>query len=127
MSAARERESAKAFRARLVPAADTEEIMGERQWFVLYVVVCLEVGIFLTLVPWSSIWERNYFLDAYPSLRLLLLSPAMRGAVAGLGLANIYMGLSEVVNRKRSEPARSDLVPGEPPADGPEEASIRQS
>jgi len=75
--------------------------MGDRQWFILYVVVCLEVGIFLALVPWSAIWERNYFLVAYPSLRAIVLAPALRGAVAGLGLANIYMGLAEVLNRRR--------------------------
>ena len=75
--------------------------MGERHWLVLYVLVCLEVGVFLALVPWSAIWERNYFLEAYPSLRPILLAPAFRGAVAGLGLANIYLGLNEVVGRFR--------------------------
>jgi hypothetical protein len=85
--------------------------MGDRQWFILYVVVCLEVGIFLILVPWSAIWERNYFLEAYPSLREILLSPAFRGAVAGLGLANIYMGLSEVLNRRRKAPRETEQKP----------------
>ena len=85
--------------------------MGDRQWFILYVVVCLEVGIFLLLVPWSAVWERNYFLEAYPSLRAILLAPAIRGAVAGLGLANIYMGLSEVLNRRRRTPRESQLPP----------------
>jgi len=85
--------------------------MGDRQWFILYVVVCLEVGIFLLLVPWSPIWERNYFLDAYPSFRTILLAPALRGAVAGLGLANIYMGLSEVLNRRRKAPQESEQQP----------------
>jgi hypothetical protein len=84
--------------------------MGDRHWFILYVVVCLEVGIFLTLVPWSAIWERNYFLEAYPSLRAFLLAPALRGAVAGLGLANIYVGLSEVLNRRKRESRESDIV-----------------
>lgn len=83
--------------------------MGDRQWFILYVVVCLEVGIFLILVPWSAIWERNYFLETYPLLRAILLAPALRGAVAGLGLANIYMGLSEVLNRRRRAPLESEL------------------
>ena len=91
--------------------AGADDIMGDRQWFILYVVVCLEVGIFLTLVPWSAIWERNYFLEAYPSLRAILLAPTLRGAVAGLGLANIYMGLSEVLNRRRSAPRESELSP----------------
>jgi hypothetical protein len=85
--------------------------MGDRQWFILYVVVCLEVGIFLILVPWSAIWERNYFLEAYPSLRAILLSPTLRGAVAGLGLANIYMGLIEVLNRRRRAPRETELPP----------------
>ena len=91
--------------------AGADDIMGDRQWFILYVVVCLEVGIFLVLVPWSAIWERNYFLEAYPSLREILLAPTLRGAVAGLGLANIYMGLIEVLNRRRRAPRESELPP----------------
>ena len=80
--------------------------MGERHWFVLYVLICLEVGVFLLLVPWSVIWERNYFLEAYPSLRPILLSPTLRGAVCGLGLANIYLGVNEVLQRWRASVAR---------------------
>ena len=75
--------------------------MGERQWFVLYVLVCLEVGFFLMLVPWSAIWEHNYFLEAFPDLRPVLLSPSLRGAVCGLGLANVYLGVTEILNRLR--------------------------
>ena len=74
--------------------------MEDRHWFVLYVLVCLEVGIFLTLVPWTNIWERNYFLQSYPQLRALLLQPTVRGAVAGLGLANIFLGLNAVLTRR---------------------------
>ena len=75
--------------------------MEDRQWFVLYVLVCLEVGFFLILVPWSAIWERNYFLEAFPNLRPILLSPSLRGAVCGLGLANVYLGLAEILGRLR--------------------------
>ncbi len=75
--------------------------MGGRQWFVLYVLVCLEVGFFLMLVPWSAIWERNYFLEAFPDLRPVLLSLTLRGAVCGLGLANLYLGVTEILNRLR--------------------------
>ena len=86
--------------------------MGDRQWFILYVLICLEVGIFLTLVPWSPVWERNYFLETYPRLRPLLLAPSLRGAVAGLGLANIYLGFSEVFTRRRLT-AADDLMPND--------------
>lgn len=76
--------------------------MGDRQWFVLYVLVCLEVGIFLLLVPWSVIWERNYFLQAYPGLSGIMLHPSFRGAVSGLGFANIYLGVGEALGRRPS-------------------------
>jgi hypothetical protein len=92
--------------------------MGDRQWFVLYVVVCIEVGIFLTLVPWSAIWERNYFLDLYPSLRALLLAPTVRGAVAGLGVANLYMGLRELLHRRRALFSEESPIPQDPDPGG---------
>lgn len=82
--------------------------MEDRQWFVLYVLVCLEVGFFLILVPWSAIWERNYFLEAFPNLRPVLMSPTLRGAVCGLGVANVYVGLTEILNRLRAGGARVD-------------------
>ena len=95
--------------------------MGYRQWFILYIVVCLEVGFFLTLVPWSPIWERNYFLNAYPGLGPILLAPSVRGAVVGLGLANIYMGLSEVLRRRRGTSEGHSSIPENPTAGSREE------
>lgn len=86
--------------------------MGDRQRFVLYVLICLEVGVFLLLVPWSVIWERNYFLQAYPMLGSVVLDPMFRGAVSGLGVANIYVGLNEVMARKAKGLASTELFPG---------------
>ena len=87
--------------------------MQDRQWFILYVLVCLEVGVFLILVPWSAIWERNYFLQAYPVLGTVVLDPTFRGAVSGLGIANIYLVLHEVWERRRSTGlATTELFPG---------------
>lgn len=82
--------------------------MGERPFFVLYVLVCLEIGIFLMLVPWSAVWERNYFLQAVPALGPIVTSPWFRGAVAGLGLANIYMAFAEISLRRQSHSLLQD-------------------
>ncbi len=91
----------------------TKRIMQDRQWFVLYVLVCLEVGIFLILVPWSAIWERNYFLLAYPRLGTVVLDPTFRGAVSGLGIANLYVVLHDVVGRRRQAGlTTTELFPG---------------
>ena len=105
-------------------AVPTMAAKESRQWFVLYVVVCLEVGLFLTLVPWSAIWERNYFLEVYPVLRPVLLASAVRGAVAGLGVANIYVGLHEILSRSRARPKERAMLPD---ASGSEIATLEPS
>jgi hypothetical protein len=86
--------------------------MRGRQWFWLFVLICLEVGVFLVLVPWSVIWERNYFLQVYPALSALMLDPMFRGAVSGLGVANIFLGLNEVIGRRAKSSTSTELFPG---------------
>ena len=56
---------------------------------VLWVVLFLEVGILLTVVPWSTYWDRNYFTDGLPWLRRAMRNTFVRGAVSGLGLVNL--------------------------------------
>ncbi len=56
---------------------------------VLWVVLFLEVGILLTVVPWSTYWDRNYFTDDLPWLRHAMGNTFVRGAVSGLGAVNL--------------------------------------
>lgn len=56
----------------------------------------LLVGSLLAVVPWTPLWETNYLLQPHPVLRGVLLSPFTRGAVSGLGLVNLLLGLTEV-------------------------------
>lgn len=58
----------------------------------------LEVGLLLVLIPWSRFWERNYFADLMPAIRLLITNNYLRGAVSGLGLINIWLALAEVAD-----------------------------
>ncbi len=55
--------------------------------------VWLELGLTLILVPWSDIWEANYFLYQYPALAILLKNPFVRGAISGLGLMNVLLSV----------------------------------
>ena len=61
----------------------------------------LVVGGFLTLLPWQSFWENNYFVYRYPGLRLLMINPLMKGAVCGLGIVNLLIGLQEIVHFRK--------------------------
>ncbi len=53
----------------------------------------LELGLMLILVPWSDIWEANYFLYQYPMLGVFLKNPFLRGAISGLGFINVLLSV----------------------------------
>ena len=55
-----------------------------------------EVGLVLTVVPWSTYWERNYFAGLIPVLHGVITNYFVRGAVSGLGLVNIVAAVSEL-------------------------------
>jgi hypothetical protein len=63
----------------------------------LWVVFFLEVGILLAVVPWSSYWDRNYFMHSLPWLHRVLGNTYLRGAVSGLGLVNLAAAFADVV------------------------------
>ena len=62
----------------------------------VYVALFIEVGLLLIVLPWSTFWERNYFVYAWPALRPALTNHFLRGAVSGLGLVNLFAGFAEL-------------------------------
>jgi hypothetical protein len=72
----------------------------------LFAAYFFEVGLLLVLVPWSSFWDHNSLLEAVPVVHGFTRSPYVRGAVSGLGLVNLAMGLAELwggwTGRRRS-------------------------
>jgi len=73
---------------------------------ILSVLSSLLVGILLVVVPWTALWDANYLLQPYPSVRALLLSGYMRGTVSGLGLVNIVLALDEAHQHLRARGTR---------------------
>ena len=70
--------------------------MWKRLFLAIFILLAFEVGLFLMILPWYGMaWENNYFLASWPSLKGLLMSPYIRGAVTGLGLLNIFLGIGE--------------------------------
>lgn len=62
------------------------------------------------LIPWSTFWERNYFVEWSPALEVVLTSNYLRGAISGLGLVNIAVALVELGDSLASRASQ-------PPAD----------
>jgi hypothetical protein len=62
---------------------------------VLVVLLCV-MGAMLFYLPWTGIWEKNYFLIHFPSLMHILLHPSFRGAVSGLGILDIFLAITMI-------------------------------
>lgn len=56
-----------------------------------------EVGFALVVVPWSVFWDRNYFAQSLPAVHAIITNHFVRGAISGVGLINICVGVSELV------------------------------
>lgn len=66
----------------------------------LLVVVCFEMGALLLYLPWSDFWgDKNFFVSHSHLLAHLVLHPAFRGAVSGLGVLDILLALSFIGSR----------------------------
>jgi hypothetical protein len=66
--------------------------------FCIYVLYCFEVGLVLIFFPWMQLWESNWLLNLSPQLKFLFLNNFFRGAVSGLGVANLILGAWEVAH-----------------------------
>jgi hypothetical protein len=66
--------------------------------FVL-VLFCVYLGVLVTILPWwSSVWDRNLFIQSRPVLAAVLHNGAVRGLISGLGMLDIWIGISEAVH-----------------------------
>jgi hypothetical protein len=55
------------------------------------------VGLVLSVAPWWTLlgWDTNYFLNLNSFVRSVFLNGFTRGAVTGLGLANLVLAFHE--------------------------------
>lgn len=63
----------------------------------VFVLFFFEVGFVLIVIPWLAFWDRNYFAQLVPPLHALITNNFVRGAVSGLGVINVVVGLGELV------------------------------
>jgi hypothetical protein len=69
---------------------------------ILYIVFCFELGVFLLLLPWVSLWERNFFTHHYLWISAIARNYFVRGAVSGLGLVDILLAFNEAWRLRRA-------------------------
>ena len=78
------------------------------------VIFFLEVGLVLTLAPWSAYWDRNYFAETLPVVHALITNNFIRGAVSGLGLVNIFAAAADLFGMFAARRTSLSIVQSEP-------------
>lgn len=68
---------------------------------ILYIVFCFEMGVLLFVFPWSSSWSKNFFVGQYPWVSSIAMNYFVRGAISGLGLADIWLAGYELWRFRR--------------------------
>jgi hypothetical protein len=85
------------------PALSRAEIWLHRVFIAIFVLVCVQVGIILVILPWTRFWTENNFLLHNFSLREFALYDFVRGTISGLGLVNIWIGIWEGVHYREGQ------------------------
>lgn len=67
----------------------------------LFIIFCMELGVFLVIYPWTDRWSANLFAEYLPQFQDLWWSGYFRGALSGLGVANLYVAVGEILRLKR--------------------------
>lgn len=72
----------------------------QRMSLAVLVIFCLYLGILITALPWifREVWDRNPMLLQHPVLHAFLMQGWVRGAVSGLGLLDLWIGISELIH-----------------------------
>ncbi len=80
------------------PASRHSPLWLQRLSLVILVVFCLYVGLLVTLLPWTRYWNENHYLLTWPFLGPLMNAGFTRGFVSGLGMLDIWVGISEIIH-----------------------------
>jgi hypothetical protein len=87
--------------------------MSSRLSVIFYILVCIELGIALTVLPWIpygwlglslSDWGNNYFLvlaarkTGLYGIQSFVASGWVRGAVSGVGILNLAIGVWQIIH-----------------------------
>jgi len=81
------------------PVNSVAPVWLQRVSLFILVIFCVYLGIVVTVLPWwTAVWDHNLFFTSHPLLWSILRLGPVRGVVSGLGLLDIWIGISEAIN-----------------------------
>ena len=65
----------------------------------ILVLFCVYLGVIVAVLPWATgVWDHNLFFISHPRLWAVLRLGPVRGIISGLGLLDIWIGISEAIH-----------------------------
>ena len=78
-------------------------IWAQRISLFILVLFCVYLGAFMVYLPWwPAAWGKNPFFLAHPRLHAFIDLGPVRGIVSGLGLLDIWIGISEAIHYRET-------------------------
>ena len=80
----------------------------QRMSLIVLVLFCVYIGLIVAVLPWlPRYWEQNGWLLAHPGIRDIIRQGWVRGVVSGIGLLDVWIGVSEAIHYRDYRPDRS--------------------
>jgi hypothetical protein len=73
-------------------------VWAQRLLLGIEVSIAIWTGILVLVLPWTRLWTENPLLAAWPTLKLVLNLTFVRGMISGVGVADIWMGVSDALH-----------------------------
>ncbi len=85
---------------------DEQEELPEYRWYhkfsaLVFIVFCIELGLFLVIFPWTESWDQNFFSSWIPEWHRFWANAYVKGAVSGLGVLDLYISFVEIFRLRR--------------------------
>ena len=65
----------------------------------VFVALCIYMGVLVLILPWwPRVWDQSPLMLQHPALSQFAHKGLVRGIVSGVGLLDIWIGISEAVN-----------------------------
>lgn len=81
-----------------VPPRAHPPVWAQRLLLVVEVAIAVWAGMLVMVLPWTRLWTENPLLAGWPALKFVLNQGLVRGMISGIGLVDVWMGISDAVH-----------------------------
>jgi hypothetical protein len=80
-----------------IPPAAHPPVWAQRLLLVVEVAIAVWAGLLVMVLPWTRLWTENPLLAGWPSVKFILGQSFVRGMISGIGLVDVWMGISDAL------------------------------